>query len=116
MAGLPFGLGVGLAVLLRALAALVLGRMDNFGAITAAAISIGILESGIRWNTGDDYLVAPILAALIIVALLVQRRGATRADRDESSSWTGHAGGATRSDRARADSARCGWPAPVRSS
>jgi branched-chain amino acid transport system permease protein len=84
---LPFGLGTGLAIVLRALAALVIGRMTHFVAITATAIVLGLLESGIRWNTGDVALVSPILAALIIVSLLIQRRGATRADRDDASSF-----------------------------
>lgn len=84
---LPFGLGTGLAIVLRALAALVIGRMTHLVAITATAVVLGLLETGIRWNTGDVTLVAPILAALIIVSLLVQRRGVTRADRDDASSF-----------------------------
>src|SRR5690606_24236600 len=87
VAALPFGLGVGLAVVLRALAALVLGRMTDLVSITATAIAVGVLESGIRWNTGDVQLASPILAALIVVALVLQRRGVTRAERGDSSSW-----------------------------
>lgn len=85
--GLPFGAGVGLAVVLRALAALVLGQMTHLGVIAASAIAIGVLESGIRWNTGDTRLASPILAALIIVALLFQRRGTTRAERSDGARW-----------------------------
>ena len=86
---LPFGLGAGLAIVLRSLAALVIGRMTHFVAITVTAVVLGLLETGIRWNTGDVTLVPPILAALIIVSLLIQRRGATRADRDDASSFAG---------------------------
>ncbi len=86
---LPFGVGLGLSVVLRALAALVIGRMTNLVAIAAAAVAIGLLERGIEWNTGDPLLLAPVLAALILVSLLVQRRGQTRAERDGSSSWRG---------------------------
>lgn len=86
---LPFGLGAGLTIVLRALAALVIGRMTHLVAITVTAVALGILETGIRWNTGDVYLVSPILAALIIISLLIQRRGATRADADDSSSFAG---------------------------
>jgi branched-chain amino acid transport system permease protein len=85
---LPFGAGVGLAVVLRSLAALVIGRMTDLVTITATAIALGVLESGVRWNTGDVRIMSPILAALIIVALLAQRRGSTRADRDDASSWS----------------------------
>lgn len=84
---LPFGLGTGLAIVLRALAALVIGRMTHFVAITVTAVVLGLLETGIRWNTGDVALVSPILAVLIIASLLLQRRGATRADRDDASSF-----------------------------
>lgn len=87
VASLPFGIGLGLSVVLRALAALVIGRMTRLVAIAATAVAIGVLEAGIRWNTGDVYLMAPILAGLIIVSLLVQRRSTTRADQDDTSSW-----------------------------
>lgn len=84
---LPFGLGVGLSVVLRALAALVIGRMTHLVTIAITAIALGVLETGIRWNTGGAYLVSPILAALIIVTLLIQRRGTNRSDRDDTSAW-----------------------------
>ena len=84
---LPFGVGTGLAIVLRAMAALVIGRMTHMVVIAVTAVSLGLLETGIRWNTGDVALVAPILAALIIANLLIQRRGATRADRDDSASF-----------------------------
>jgi len=84
---LPFGLGVGLSVVLRALTALVVGRMTHLVTIAVTAVALGVLETGIRWNTGGSYLVSPILAGLIIVSLLVQRRGTNRSDQDEPSSW-----------------------------
>ena len=87
VASLPFGVGLGLSVVLRALAALVIGRMTHLVSIATAAVAIGVLETGIRWNTGDTWLVSPILAALIVASLLLQRRGETRADRDDVSSW-----------------------------
>lgn len=86
---LPFGVGLGLAVVLRALAALVIGRMTDLVAIASAAVAIGVLERGIEWNTGDVLLLAPVLAALILASLLLQRRGQTRAERNTSSSWRG---------------------------
>ena len=80
VSSLPFGLGFGLSLVLRAMTALVIGRMTHFVVISVTAIALGLLETGIRWNTGDAYLVSPILALLIIVSLLIQRRGDTRAD------------------------------------
>ena len=89
VAGLPFGVGLGLTVLLRSLAAVVLGRMTHLVAIAATAISLGLLESGVRWNQGDAWLMSPILAALIIVSLLWTRATTGRHDA-ASSSWTDH--------------------------
>lgn len=86
---LPFGLGTGLAIVLRALAALVIGRMTNLVVIGVTSVVLGLLETSISWNTGDVSLVSPILAALIVVSLLVQRRGATRADRDDAATFAG---------------------------
>ena len=86
---LPFGVGLGLAVVLRSLAALVIGRMTNLVAIATTAVAIGVLERGVEWNTNDVLLLAPILAAMILVSLLLQRRGLTRADSEVASSWRG---------------------------
>lgn len=87
VASLPFGFGLGLTLLLRSLAALVVGRMTHLVAITMTAVSLGVLEAGIRWNTGETWLVSPLLAALIVVSLLLERRGAGRADSEDTSSW-----------------------------
>ncbi len=87
VASLPFGIGLGLSVLLRALAALVVGRMTHLVAITTTAVALGVLESGIRWNTGESWLVTPFLAALIVISLLLERRSTSRADQDQTSSW-----------------------------
>jgi len=46
-----------------------------------------VLESGIRWNTGESWLVSPFLAALIVISLLLERRGTSRASEDQTSSW-----------------------------
>lgn len=87
ISGLSFGLGLGLAVLLRALTAVVVGRMTHLVAIAATAVALGVLESGVRWNTGDLALMGPILAVLVLLSLLLYRTGATRAEREEQSSW-----------------------------
>jgi len=84
---LPFGLGLGLSVVLRALTALVIGRMTHLVTIAVTAVALGVLENGVRWNTGDSTLVSPFLAGLIIVALLLQRRGTSRAEQEDTSAW-----------------------------
>jgi len=58
IASLPFGISLGLALLARSLTAVVVGRMTHLVTIGATAVALGVLESGIRWNTGDTALVA----------------------------------------------------------
>jgi branched-chain amino acid transport system permease protein len=96
--GLPLGSPVGLTVLLSALAALMLGRLSNLPAVVASAVALGLLETHVSWNDelavgplhldlGSDFVLAPVLAVVIIVSLAVQRRGLSRAESDDTSSW-----------------------------
>ncbi len=84
--GLPLGSVLGPAILVRALAACVIGRMTNLPIIFAGALALGIVEQAIVWDTGRSALVAPILFVVVLVVLLLQRRG--RYTRTEGlSSW-----------------------------
>jgi branched-chain amino acid transport system permease protein len=84
--GLPIGQVLGPAILVRALAACVIGRMERLGMIFVAAMGLGIVEQAIQWDTGRGLLIAPILFLIILVALLVQRRGIV-ARADLQSTW-----------------------------
>lgn len=83
--GMPTGGALSSGVLLRALAALMIGRMANLTAIATSAVALGVLELGVQWNASSPLLIDPILAAVIGVALLLQRRQTSRAD--AASSW-----------------------------
>jgi branched-chain amino acid transport system permease protein len=84
--GLPLGEVLGPAILVRALAACVIGRMTSLPLIFAGAVTLGVVEQAIVWDTGDSTLVAPILFLVVLVVLLLQRRD--RSNRtDELSSW-----------------------------
>ena len=72
--GLPLGSAFGPPILLRALAAAVIGRMENFAVIFAAACGIGIVEVAILWNNGSGALIDPVLFVVVLGALLLQRR------------------------------------------
>jgi branched-chain amino acid transport system permease protein len=79
--GLPIGQVLGPAILLRALAAAVIGGMERLPIVFAAAVGLGIVEQAVVYNSGQSLLVDPILFAVIVVALLLQRRrAATRFD------------------------------------
>ena len=84
--GLPLGSVLGPTILIRALAACVIGRMENLAVIFWSAIGLGILEVGIFWNFDRRALVAPAIFVVILVTLLVQRR-AKLARTDEQSNW-----------------------------
>jgi branched-chain amino acid transport system permease protein len=79
--GLPVGLDLSDTVLLAALAALVLGNLVELPTIALAAVALGVLQQGVLWNhESDPGLVDPVLAAIVIVALLVRRKSSSRSD------------------------------------
>ena len=86
--GLPIlGSALTLGVLLRVLAALVIGRMHDLPAIAATAVALGLLEFGMDWRGWNPQLLDPVLAAVILVALLVQHGGRSRWSSDGIASW-----------------------------
>lgn len=85
--GLPIDATLSFDLLLRSLAALVLGGMTDLVAITAAAAALGVLEIAVGTNQGLN-VVDPIIGAVIFVALIVlHRRGTSRVGLDDTSSW-----------------------------
>jgi branched-chain amino acid transport system permease protein len=86
--GLPIGSALGLPILLRAFAAAVIGRMERLTTIFVASAAIGILEQAIVWHTRKGLLIDPILFAVVIGALLFQRRrSGSRVDDAAMSTW-----------------------------
>jgi ABC-type branched-subunit amino acid transport system ATPase component/ABC-type branched-subunit amino acid transport system permease subunit len=87
--GLPLGTAFGPQVLLRALAAAVIGRMENLAVIFAASCAIGMVEVAVLWNEGSATLIDPALFVLVLVALLLQRRNReSPADDENISTWS----------------------------
>ena len=72
--GLPIGSALGLSVLLRTLAAAVIGRMERMPTIVAASLGLGILEQAVVWHSGSTDDVDLIVFVVILGALLAQRR------------------------------------------
>ena len=85
--GLPIGSALGLGILLRAIGALVVGRMTNLPAITLSAVALGVLETAVTFGADNAALSEVVIAVVILVALLLRRPSATRADLDSTSSW-----------------------------
>ena len=85
--GLPLGSVLGPTILIRALAAAVIGRMEKLPTIFVASLALGVVEACIVFST-KAVLVDPVLFLVVLGALLLQRRGATgRVSEDEQSTW-----------------------------
>ncbi len=87
MFGLPLGPALGPAILLRALAAAVMGRMQNYSVMFAGATFLGVLETAIIWNEGTGNLIDPVLFVIVVGVLLIQRRNRGRAEVQADASW-----------------------------
>ena len=66
--------GGGNALLLRTLAAAVIGRMDNLPRTVLAALGIGVFESAAAWSSSNTTIVDTTLVAIIVIALLAQKK------------------------------------------
>lgn len=86
--GVPIGAVLGPSILLRALAAAVIGKMENLSVTFAAAVILGMLEQATFWATRRTLVADAILFGIIVVGLLAQRKGKTsRADETGASTW-----------------------------
>ncbi len=85
-AGTPPTAALGPAVLLPALAAAVVARMESLPVACTAAILLGAVDQVVRWNTTTPALTDVVLLVVILVALLTRRAGASRA-KDSDAAW-----------------------------
>ncbi|HUR77390.1 MAG TPA: ABC transporter permease [Acidimicrobiales bacterium] len=86
--GLPIGSVLGPTILIRALAAAVIGRMEKLPTIFVASLALGVVEACIVFTSDNGKLVDPILFVVVLGALLLQRRrNAPRVSEDEQSTW-----------------------------
>ncbi|HET6809709.1 MAG TPA: ATP-binding cassette domain-containing protein [Acidimicrobiales bacterium] len=83
--GFTSGDTFGPELLLRAMTAAVIGRMNSLPLAMAGGVVLGIVEQLLLWNYPSSGLVEVTLFAIILVVLVLQRR---RAGRDEEKgSW-----------------------------
>ena len=85
--GLPIGEVLGPAILLRALAAAVIGGMERLPTIVVAAVALGIVEQSVVWGWGERSYVDPVLFVIVLAALLLTPAGRGLRSRIEPSTW-----------------------------
>jgi branched-chain amino acid transport system permease protein len=87
--GVSIGSVLGPAILLKALAAAVLARMEKLPVAFVAGLVLGMLENAIFWASRRSLIADAGLFFIILAALIFQRRGTvSRADDREASSWS----------------------------
>lgn len=87
--GVPLGQVLGPALLLPALGAAVIGRMENLPVTFGAAVLLGVLRQACQFATGRGTLGDAIVFAIIMAAFLLQPKGKlTRADDSGASTWS----------------------------
>jgi len=87
--GLPIGSALGVSVLMRTLAAAVVGRMEKMPTIVVASIMLGVVEQAAYWHTGNTDVVDVIIFLVVLAALLLRRREFTsRIQEAATSTWT----------------------------
>jgi ABC-type branched-subunit amino acid transport system ATPase component/ABC-type branched-subunit amino acid transport system permease subunit len=85
--GVPLSAAAGPTVLLPALAAAVVVGMRSISGAFVAAVLLGILDQLVLWNVDRQAPTSVVLLAVIVVALLFQKRSWHRAEQGESS-WS----------------------------
>ncbi len=87
--GPQIGTVLGPGILLRTLAAAVIGRMERFPTIAAAALGLGVVEQDIFWHWHQAAYIDPALFLVILLSLLLIGRGRTTArfETDATSTW-----------------------------
>ncbi len=87
VAGLPRGRPVPIDLIIAALGAAVIGRMDRIPTIVSAAVGLGIINSSVRFDWSQEVYRDFVLASVVIVAVLFVRERTTGRVRGETSNW-----------------------------
>jgi ABC-type branched-subunit amino acid transport system ATPase component/ABC-type branched-subunit amino acid transport system permease subunit len=85
--GLSIGTVLGPSLLLPALAAAVIGRMERLPTIVLAAIGLGIIEQSVVWGWNQPSDVEPVLFVVVLIAVWATPAGSGLRGRLEPSTW-----------------------------
>jgi ABC-type branched-subunit amino acid transport system ATPase component/ABC-type branched-subunit amino acid transport system permease subunit len=86
--GVSIGEVLGPSLLLRALAAAVIGRMESLWVTAIAAMGLGMMEQAVLFKTGRTVIADAVLFFVILAALLLQRTKLSRGEDVGASSWS----------------------------
>jgi branched-chain amino acid transport system permease protein len=78
---------LGVETMVRILAAAVIARMVSFPVAVVSALTIGVFQNAVDWSFNAASLVDGILLGVIALAFALQRRHATRAERERDTAW-----------------------------
>lgn len=81
--GLVLDVAAGPQLLLPALAAAVVAGMEDLPIAFAAGVGLGILDQLVRWNVKMQSTTSAVFLVVILVALMIKRRSAGRANTGE---------------------------------
>jgi branched-chain amino acid transport system permease protein len=87
LVGLPIGTITGPSILLPALAAAVVARMERMPVAFGAGIALGVVDLATFYSTRDSRLSTAIMLPVILAALLLQRRAFSRASEQADASY-----------------------------
>jgi branched-chain amino acid transport system permease protein len=87
LVGVPVDGSLGYAVLVYALATAVIARMENIPVALFAGLGIGVLEQASVVKTGSNNFATAMMLAIILGALLLQRKSLSRAYDAGVSTW-----------------------------
>lgn len=85
--GVTPGVVAGPAVLLPAFAAAVIARMESLPVAFVAGCGLGVLEQVVLWNSDKASAADVAFLAVILVALVLQRRRRSRAEESGATNW-----------------------------
>src|SRR4051812_22326273 len=85
--GLPIGADVGPYVLLYALAAAVIARMESFSVALVAGIAIGILEQALYYFSRNPSIASAVMLPVLLAAMLLQRKSLSRGEDSGLNTW-----------------------------
>jgi branched-chain amino acid transport system permease protein len=86
--GLPIGADVGPFILLFALSAAVIAKMDNFYVAAAAAVWLSILDQSMTYFSHDGNLGSAFVLPVLLVAMLTQRGRLSRGQDSGVATWS----------------------------